>query len=93
MTYDHMAGRPPGTWHRSPSRWTTTARCWSADTNAIGNATDDRVVKYTSDGDAPHVIAGPGAAPGFLLNPTSVTVAPTGGHNIYVVENGGAVRA
>ena len=90
LTYDHMAGRPR---HVAPESVAldNNGKVLVADTNSIANATDDRVVKYTSDGTFLDVIAGPGAAPGSLLNPTSVTVAPTGGHNIYVVENGGAV--
>ena len=90
LTYDHMAGRPR---HVAPESVAldNNGKVLVADTNSIANATDDRVVKYTSDGTFLDVIAGPGAAAGSLLNPTSVTVAPTGGHNIYVVENGGAV--
>ena len=62
LTYDHMAGRPR---HATPESVAldNNGKVLVADTSAIGNATDDRVVKYTSDGTFLDVIAGPARPP------------------------------
>jgi sugar lactone lactonase YvrE len=87
LTYDHIAGLPR---HVTPESVGVDAdgNVYVADTNTLGNSTDDRLVQYDADGTFLDVIAGPGTAAGSLDNPTSVAIGPDG--HFYMTENGAA---
>jgi sugar lactone lactonase YvrE len=87
LTYDHIAGLPR---HTAPESMAVdgSGNVYVTDTNTLGNATDDRLVKYDANGTFLDVIAGPGTAAGQLADPTSVAIGPDG--NFYLSENGAA---
>ena len=90
LTYDHMAARPR---HSAPESVAldNAGNVFVAEANQDVTTTDDRIAKYDADGTFLDVIAGPGTALGSVANPMGIAIAPTGGHNIYVVENGSAL--
>jgi len=91
LTFDHVAGLPR---HITPESVALDASgdVYVTESSSSSSTTGDRVTKYSSDGLFLDVLAGPGVSPaggpknGFVANPNSVAIAPSG--DIYVLENG-----
>ena len=57
-----------------------------AEPTASGTSTNDRIAKYSADGNFLDVIAGPGTANGEVFDPSDVAVAANG--DIYTIDRG-----